>query len=118
MSAAGLSDPVASGVTPTRAQRLAAWVNEKTTAGRQFTVGAWTITVVDDLVCTVTASNKVAVSFNLRVERDGQDRTPSDLNPVTIVNPPLYVREADGSLTLSPARALRDTVLDLLKAYR
>lgn len=118
MSSTGLSDPPASGSNPTRAQRLAAWVNDKSTAGRQFTRGAYTITIVDDLVCTVTASNRVALTFNLRVERGGLDVTPRDLNPVTVVNPPLYVREADGTPTLSPARALRDIVLDLLRAFR
>lgn len=118
MSIGSLPQPAPSGVTPTRAQRLAAWVNDKSTAGRQFTRGAYTITVVDDLVCTVTASNKVAVTFNLRVETGGRDVTPRDLNPVTIVNPPLYVREVDGTPTLSPARALRDIVLDLLRTFR
>lgn len=116
MSATGL-ELAPSGVSPTRAQRLAAWASEKATAGRQFTAGQYTITLVDDLTCAVTPANRVSVTMNLRVERAGVDVTPPGLNPVTLVNPPLYVREPDGTLTLSPARALRAAVIDLLRTY-
>ena len=41
-----------------------------------------------------------ALAFTLRIERDGVDVTPPDLNPVRVVNPPILVPDAAGPIVL------------------
>ena len=117
MIGAGGPPPVTGGPT-TKAQKRTTWLAAKGTKGRQFSRGAFTFTLLDDLTVTTTAAGTPVITLNLGITRDGVDVTPPDLNPIVIVNPPLAVRAADGTPTLNPATALRDIVLDILKGYR
>ena len=65
------------------------------------------------------------VRINVRITRNanGNDVTPSDLNPILIVNPPYLVEDAAGDVYIggvrhreAPAVVLRGIIRDLLAA--
>lgn len=103
----------------TRVAKAAALTAIGRMAGRTFNAGKHTIEVLDDLAYDRSGSNLV-IRFSLRVTltASGIDVTPPDLNPITVVNPPMATRDATGTATVNPLAAFRDVVLDILKGYR
>lgn len=62
-------------------------------AGRSVTRGRFTVTILD--APRVVAHKLV---FRVRIERDGIDVTPPDLNPIEVTNPPVLVEDPAGSI--------------------
>ena len=73
-----------------KAQALAALANMD---GQSVTRGTWTVTMMG-----APSYSGGLLTFALKIEHDGVDVTPPDLNPVRIYNPPILVDDPAGTI--------------------
>lgn len=98
----------------TRSERVAAIVALGRLDGASFTRGRVTV-LVDGEPQMLDLNGKLGVRLWARVSMDGVDVTPSDLNPITIVNPPMAVMGLGGIPVVDPWAAFRAVLLDIVK---
>lgn len=70
--------------------------------GRTWTRGRWAVTVVGAPQVRQwvagDGTTRYGVELSLRVERNGVDVTPADLNPILVPDPPLLVEDPNGPI--------------------
>lgn len=84
---------------------------------RVITRGRWRLTITSD-PSAVQRKGSWCAELTVRVERDGRDVTPADLNPVRIVNPPLLVPDPAGDVVVEERSTDRRTGVETVETVR
>lgn len=84
---------------------------------RTLARGRWTLTVESD-PAAVIRKGAWCLELTVRLERNGRDATPVDLNPVRIVNPPVLVPDADGPVVIEKRSTDRLTGVESVTVER
>lgn len=84
---------------------------------RVITRGRWRLTITGD-PAAVQRKGTWGAELTVRVERDGRDVTPADLNPVRIVNPPLLVPDPAGDVVVEERSTDRRTGAETVETVR
>lgn len=107
-----------------RLQIKAEAINERAfqLVGRTMTRGRFTMTLTSISVAPSAAGPVVTLTVRIVNDNTGNDVTPSDLNPIVLVNPPILVPDPNGEIELgdeqNPRPAREDVIESLLSALR
>lgn len=98
-----------------KAQAVAAAVAKGGT--RTITRGRWTLTITADPAAVIRKGVWCA-ELTGRLERNGRDVTPADLNPIRIVNPPVLVPDPAGEVAIEQRTTDRLTGIETVTTER
>lgn len=86
-------------------------------ASRTISRGRWRVTITADPVA-VQRKGTWCAELAVRIDRDGKDVTPADLNPIRLVNPPVLVPDPAGEVVIEQRVTDRFTGIETTTATR